>query len=234
MKTRLSWSIFKQRVIINKVLYYQYLEDDNSYGIWADEENITYYCTIDKTNPKSSDQIDWEDNYKSGANPRVYPRVAIGTQTKEVTTSNFGATESLDVTIHGNTLVDLPRFTPKFYASTNEIILSDTQDTQIVSLSYNGQLDYFSLLFDRDDLELILIVDTVEILRISLDDLQDTVKFNLLNTEFPITLSANGKQVLFSYSTPVDIQQSFEIKAKSTVASTTKLLSVLVGYRGIA
>lgn len=68
MDIPLSWTEFKQIVLVNKVLCPQYLDKGYGYFIWGIEYCAVYNCAIDKTDPRNADQIEFEDNYKASAN----------------------------------------------------------------------------------------------------------------------------------------------------------------------
>ena len=52
----------------------QYNESDAEYYIWFVEDSIQYFCIIDKVSPASSDQTDFETNYKPNANKVLTPK----------------------------------------------------------------------------------------------------------------------------------------------------------------
>jgi len=62
-----TWSQFKALAVL-KQFNVQYIDADDSYLIWAVEDIDRYVCIIDKEDPVSSDQEDFEDNYKSKCN----------------------------------------------------------------------------------------------------------------------------------------------------------------------
>ena len=65
-----SWTDFKT-TCNNKNLYMQMEESSVQYFLWATEALDTYDCVIVKENPKSADQIDFEDNYQSLCNQAI-------------------------------------------------------------------------------------------------------------------------------------------------------------------
>jgi hypothetical protein len=72
-----SWSQLKS-VIASKLLVVQYCESDGGYRVWCQEGDVLYGCFISKEDEKSDDQIDFETNYKDGANKPIAPKTADG------------------------------------------------------------------------------------------------------------------------------------------------------------
>lgn len=72
-----KWPDFKDRCIVRKNLAIQLLESETEYQIWAYEGPDKYECTISKLSPPESNQVDFEDNWKSKCNwatgVRSYP-----------------------------------------------------------------------------------------------------------------------------------------------------------------
>jgi len=77
-KIKKSWTDFKT-LISSKCLPMQYIVDGSYYKIWADEDNDTYLCMIDITDPAGTDQEDFEDNYKDDCNKGTALRNPDGT-----------------------------------------------------------------------------------------------------------------------------------------------------------
>lgn len=72
MKIDQEWTEFKS-MVATKVLSLQYEERDSLYKLWACDGPFIFCCVIRKEDPKSDDQVDFEDNYKSSANQPVSP-----------------------------------------------------------------------------------------------------------------------------------------------------------------
>lgn len=71
-----SWTILKG-FVDEKNLSIQALEMDDNYHIYAVDGTFTLSCIIPKTTPKSSDQIDYEDNYSNNINHSIHSPAAI-------------------------------------------------------------------------------------------------------------------------------------------------------------
>lgn len=67
MNINLAWSNFKS-LSDSKGMKIQYQDYSNEYYLWALENGTTYICGITKTTPASSDQADFENNYKANSN----------------------------------------------------------------------------------------------------------------------------------------------------------------------
>lgn len=78
MRIDLSWANFKSSCLTTKKLVPQYLTIDKNgaeyYFIWAIEEGVQYTTSISITDPVSSSQEDFEDNYKATANAPTHPK----------------------------------------------------------------------------------------------------------------------------------------------------------------
>jgi hypothetical protein len=65
---KLSWTDLKA-LKISKNLPLQYaLNEQNVYAIYLVDNSFIVYCLIQTSTPRNSDQVDFEDNYKSAAN----------------------------------------------------------------------------------------------------------------------------------------------------------------------
>ena len=147
MNIRLNWAEFKT-LIDNNIISWKYAENSILYFLYGAEGLFVYTCNIIKDG--GTDQTDFETNYKSNAAARL----------------------KMDVNVETTVTVEQLRTSPRFYLSDTVIALSETEDTQLVSLDFDGKLDGISLSFNRDDVELVLIVDAVEIFRESLANLK--------------------------------------------------------------
>ena len=78
MNTQLDWTNFKSICITTKDLAVQYTETGKYYNIFTSENGDSYSCIINKTDPASSDQEDFENNYKTGANQSLHPKDSEG------------------------------------------------------------------------------------------------------------------------------------------------------------
>lgn len=73
MKQILTWTDFKA-IVDAKELKIQYVQNTYDYCIWTKEEGDEYKCFIDIEDPASSDQTDFETNYKPTANTALVHR----------------------------------------------------------------------------------------------------------------------------------------------------------------
>jgi len=226
IKYSLTWTEFKNLCIISKQLSYQYIEAFHGYKIFASEGGILWECTIVKEDPRNADQIDFEDNYKDNANQTIQSEVVV---TNTVNTQVQGG--NLDVNIvSGTATAEFVRYLPRFYLSSDDIPLSKTEETELVNLTFDGQLDYILINFSRDDVELFIYVDGSLIFNEVLQKLDDIYMCKQIT--HTIHVSNNGKRVVFQWNTtPPDVTQSLRITAKKTVSATTKMKSIIIGYR---
>jgi len=78
-----EWTDFKT-IIASKSLLMQYVENSISYNIWAEENNVLYKTEIMISSPASTDQLDFENNYKDSCNN---PVVEVNDEGKQVVIS---------------------------------------------------------------------------------------------------------------------------------------------------
>jgi hypothetical protein len=76
---KLSWSNFKT-ICNNKLLSIQMDERDVVYYLTAHDGPILYRCDLLKETPASSDQTDFENNYKSLTNKPIKPKDTLGNE----------------------------------------------------------------------------------------------------------------------------------------------------------
>ena len=70
MRFRKSWTDIKN-IITLKNLPLQFHDFGEEYYVWASENGDRYGVNIDKTTPRNTNQIDFEDNYKDDANKPI-------------------------------------------------------------------------------------------------------------------------------------------------------------------
>lgn len=76
---KLSWSDFKS-ICNSKLLSIQMNERDVVYYLTAYDGPILYRCDLLKESPASSEQTDFETNYKSSTNKPVKPKDSLGNE----------------------------------------------------------------------------------------------------------------------------------------------------------
>jgi hypothetical protein len=88
MSVNVAWTEFKSINTSFANLPMAYLEDSEKYDIWQQVNGREFICVIKKTSPASSDQTDWQNNYKTGANTDgLWSNVAI-TSARELKVSS--------------------------------------------------------------------------------------------------------------------------------------------------
>lgn len=68
-----SWTTFKNTCLVTKGLNCQYSETSDRYDMYGPDLGIMWHTSILKSSPASSDQSDFENNYKPTANGRIDP-----------------------------------------------------------------------------------------------------------------------------------------------------------------
>jgi len=101
MRIDLSWSDFKTKVA-NKGLSMQYRVKDSDYEIWANENGDDYVCYIAIVDPASTDQTDFENNYKNSINKSSFRyRPMFWKSNTEVDISQSNDTTIADIDVDG-------------------------------------------------------------------------------------------------------------------------------------
>jgi len=72
-----TWTELKA-LVDTKSLKLQYTDQDVEYTVWAGDNGDTYRCAIAKDSPATTDQTDFETNYKDDCNQSVSPKTADG------------------------------------------------------------------------------------------------------------------------------------------------------------
>jgi hypothetical protein len=124
---------------------------------------------------------------------------------------------------------------PKFYTSKTEITLGDT-DTTLATITFDGVLQSININFDKTTVEVVLEVDSTEIFRAELGDLNDTSIYDLgipnqASGASPgfVGVANSGKHLQMSLDTK--IATNVVLKAKRTLGVTTKMKGIIVFYR---
>lgn len=213
----IDWTELKTRVD-NRGLSLQYLEDDNAYTLWAEEgPQVMYRVKLFKDG--NADTVDFETNYQSGANA---PNPFLIKQPIDTNATLVGGTSS--------------RYRPRVIATEANLSIPTSPDTTIVSQNVDGKLDAFTMRFNTEFVEVILNVDSTEIFRLELNDLDRTNGYNLGSgggtpaALFPIHLSQGGLQIMYQPVKPVDVLTNFTIEANANTGGALKLMHMVL-YR---
>jgi len=113
-----TWATFVATCITSKRLKIQYEDRVDRYEIIGPDKNdINWHITIPKSDPRSAAQVDFEDNYKAGANgPIAHEVAAFGSRYRamvDTTISNVAGTNQAEVNankevlVHDKALIDL-------------------------------------------------------------------------------------------------------------------------------
>jgi hypothetical protein len=136
-----------------------------------------------------------------------------------VTTTTDGSKERLDVSLGEDSEFQLQAFTPEFHYSTAATALNTSTDTSLYSESGRGKIDFVAVVGSNSNYEIVIEVDTVEILRITMADLGSSL--GLANaTNVPLWVETANKNFRFSPKQGVDFVTSFEVLAKATGTPT--------------
>jgi hypothetical protein len=160
---------------------------------------------------------------------RVNAEVIEGTTYDELTVHDEDVYDAVNAVPLGGNL------DPYFYTSKTAIVLGDTE-TELVTLTFDGVLQSVNINFDRTDVEVVLYVDSLEVFRADLADLNDSAIYdmgipNQAGGASPgfIGVSNSGKHLQMALDSKVET--NIELKAKRTSANTTNMKGIIVFYR---
>ena len=152
-----------------------------------------------------------------------------GTEVADVIVDDTINRLAVDANVTGG--VTLQRFTLIVDYDVSDIVLNTSTDTVLKTVTGDGRLDFISIDSSSANYEVILEIDSVEIMRISMNDLGSNL--GLANaSNVPIWVeTANKNFRLHPNAEGMDFTSNFTIKAKAT--SGTPSLTWLVKYRTI-
>lgn len=135
---KLSWSDFKTICNI-KLLSIQMNEKDVVYYLTAYDGPILYRCDLLKENPASSDQTDFETNYKSNTNKPVKPKDSLGNEIVKSAVFNDATGfrfrgHSFSDTVNSNTTKDIDyKLVEERYINGGRLIVNNIGDDDLVT-----------------------------------------------------------------------------------------------------
>ena len=119
----MTWTDLKSLRSVKNALF-QFEDQVEQYMVWFEDESFQYYCYIEKEDPKSADQIDFEDNYCEECNKAVRPTAPDGKQIM-LTSSRPDGTHTVFTgasdDIPGNTIGEGNHFVWDFSNATGDI-----------------------------------------------------------------------------------------------------------------
>lgn len=153
-----DWTTFKNLLISKDRKLQEESVNTTHYNLFFQDNQSIYTFSVEKG---TADETDYVANYRPTVNESYVEKS----------------------TFEGTITAEQARYSPRFYTNKNDISLSQSVDTEIVNIDFDGQLDAISANFTRDDIEFVIEVDGVEILRIRHDDLESSGEYNLKQGE---------------------------------------------------
>ena len=151
-------------------------------------------------------------------------------KTKSVTVTTDGAKERLDVDARISGTVSIAKLIPKFLHSQTTVGLTSGVDTTIQTVTAAGSIDFIQVIAKNSSFEMVLIVDTVEQLRISQAELGVIGLLSSNSTGIPIYAASASKIFTLLPNIPYDFTTNFTLKIKATSAGND-LQGYLINYR---
>lgn len=218
----LNWQDFKTQLSIRNLLI-QYIEQNNDYTIWAKDFGgfPIFYTSIAIQDPTivGSDQEDFENNYKIASNAPTDPTII----------NNQGVMRmAVDANFSGG--VAFEAYTP--HIGYNSVYTSiGSSDVELFSFTGRGKLDFFTILANNDNYEVILKIDGNEEFRITMHDLGDHLDLDDKKSNLPLWVESGNKKFRWNDIMGSDFTVSFKILVRRTSGTNTKA-RWLVKYRG--
>ncbi len=124
---------------------------------------------------------------------------------------------------------------PRFETSTSNVAISASVDTSIFTFSGVGALQSFMVTFDKKEVDMILEIDTTEVLRIGIDDLGDSSEYNLgdvaISGPFSIRTGGSAESIIVDFGGVLSsFGTSFELLAVGTSGAVVAQSHIVV-YR---
>ena len=131
---------------------------------------------------------------------------------------------------------NFPRFS--YSKSSIELTPQDT-DVTLLDLDFIGHLSAISLNFDNANVEVVVEVDSVEIFRAVLSDINNGTVYDLdagnpPRFNFPVATTRSSKHILFNFlDNPAGVSANLTIKAQKKVSATVNMLSRMITYKEV-
>ena len=156
--------------------------------------------------------------------------VIIDENHKFVTVTTDGSKERLDVSLGSELSFQLQAFTPVFDFSVAGIATNASTDTSLHSESgHAGKIDFIAVVGSNSNFEIILKIDTVEILRIPMSNLGSDLGLSNA-TNVPLWVETANKNFRYSPDEGVDFTTGFELLVKAT-STPLPTINWLVNHR---
>jgi hypothetical protein len=149
---------------------------------------------------------------------------------KDVDVITDGSVERLAVDANVTGGVNQEKFSPEFDYSLANTALNTSTDTSLFTETAEGKISFISIDGSNANFEIVLKIDTVEVLRIAMADLATLGLSNATNV--PIWAELANKNFRYNPTEDVDHATSWEILAKAT-ATPTPTANWLVTHRNV-
>jgi hypothetical protein len=223
----LTWTDFKAVAITSKALKIQYAETSVRYYLTAIDGFIALYeCEIPKSSPASTDQSDFETNYKTAANALIGPTITDITTKKHLDVNAYVTGGNVSFRDNASTYFS--------YSKTALAIAQTPTWTNIASISGNGWIDFVSLAFSGNTIEVRLTIDGVVQFLEVIADLASTTLYNLVlagATAQPWSLGITSGNQFIIQQMQIRFQTSFVIDARRTTVTARNLVGKMIIYK---
>ncbi|MHA1329934.1 MAG: hypothetical protein ACTSR2_02545 [Candidatus Hodarchaeales archaeon] len=134
--------------------------------------------------------------------------------------------------------IEISRYRPRFYTSKSDIsIPSNSEDTTLATIEGDGQIDFISVKYSSDEAQFVLEIDGTEVLRIDVDDLNNSNEYSLGSNAWGVygniydVGTVNDRHILIRWDSPVDFTSSVIIKSRKRNIASVSMNAILVRWR---
>lgn len=221
-----SWNEYKN-VLDEMSMATQYLEYVDRYFLFISRGSVSFFHILLRETPKSSDETDFETNYKAPENnvPLGFRNIItdgsndVGvTADRLKTDAQFSTSAQSGFTYDSNYRVDW---------SNTEVSLNPVSQsyTQLYNYSGTGKLHEFVFDFDSDSVLIKLEVDGNTIFDIDgdmLDSIFSSGEGSATQGAFCLSWNPSNNRIRFTPSLPIKFSSSVTVSSKANSSSTSR------------
>jgi len=131
--------------------------------------------------------------------------------------------------------LDTTAFEPRVENTTTNQLIDQVVPTSIFQFAGEGSIQAFTINFSKQNVDVILEVDGIEVLNINLTDLNSNNEYDLSSYSgvgpFPIRMGNNNQSIIVDFSgAAAQFLTSFEIKALANASNLARKAAVII-YR---
>lgn len=195
MTQRIKWATIKS-FITSRAAHISFIDNPKDYIIIAIDGEVQFRATVDKTTPRNTDQIDWEDNFKDLESTNAILAGALQS------VPNKAKTELITGDIDLNPLAG--------------------DFTVIKEVTGKGKVFCCLVKFSSENVIFKFEIDNNVVIEIDCSDIADILDQGDIKACGWLAWNDNRNMLLVEYDRPFFYSQSFKISAKANSSSTNR------------